>query len=68
MAPRWRASRGEAPGEEWEEEQRRDRGTRSGRQGDWGRLVSHVPGKVEASGCGEEVGSIRFGEIREAEN
>ena len=43
-------------------------GPGQGGRGDWGCLVSHVPGKEEASGCGEEVGSIRFGEIREAEN
>lgn len=68
MTPRWRASRGEAPGEEWGEEQRRGRRTRSGRQGGRGSSVSHVPGKGEASGCAEEVGSVRFREIREAEN
>lgn len=61
-------SRGEAPGEELEEEQRRGRGTRSGRQGGRGSSVSHVPGKEEASGRAEEVGSVRFRAIREAVN
>ena len=68
MTLRWRASRGEAPGEESGEEQRRGRGTRLGRLGGRGSSVSHVPGKGEASGCAEEVGSVRFREIREAEN
>lgn len=33
-----------------------------------GSSVSHVPGKEEASGRAEEVGSVRFRAIREAEN
>lgn len=61
-------SRGEAPGQEWEEEQRRVRGMRSGRQGAGGVLCPMCQARRRPRDAAEEVGSVRFRAIREAEN